>query len=406
VHVLVAPFEGGPRRVRVEGRRLVLDAVGEVVKYALVVVDEAHHLVKDTELHGQLEAINAGASKLLFLGDASQATSTIFTPEDIARSLVDLPPEQDVVVATLSEVVRSTKRIVAGAAAFQLEAGRKVATSTLGASAGPPLVARIFTLSEGDDKGEVYAREVVEALAAIRRQLVDLEDLDDRVSVVGPDEAFIERLREPLARALGTRFELVDAATASAVLPRAETEARAADAKQLLVVDSVDNMDGLERLVVICVGLDHVIDRSEGVLETRSRLYRAMTRAQLAVAVVNEVLPGGWLEFLGRVELSADAFDDAAERENRAETAADDVVDAVVHDDAIDVSGLPDDSVEVIDAPTRASDAVDALAAENMGATDAVDADVATAPSAAEPMKVRQSIWDASAVSTERAGFV
>ena len=63
VHVLVAPFEGGPRRVRVEddgGRQLlVLDAVGEVVKYALVVVDEAHHLVGDTELHGQLEAINA-----------------------------------------------------------------------------------------------------------------------------------------------------------------------------------------------------------------------------------------------------------------------------------------------------------------------------------------------------------
>ena len=116
-------------------------------------------------------------------------------------------------------------------------------------------------------------------------------------------------------------FELVDAATASAVLPRGDTEARAADAKQLLVVDSVDNMDGLERLVVICVGLDQVIDRGAGVLETRSRLYRAMTRAQLAVAVVNEVLPGGWLEFLGRVELDSDGgFDDAAEREKRAET--------------------------------------------------------------------------------------
>ena len=35
-----------------------------------------------------------------------------------ARSLVDLPQDQGVVVATLSEVVRSTKRIVAGAAAF------------------------------------------------------------------------------------------------------------------------------------------------------------------------------------------------------------------------------------------------------------------------------------------------
>ena len=308
VHVLVAPFSSGPRCVRVEAlggrRRLVLGEtradefmklkenlgipsaststhakhdtglLSEKLKffkvsaktYALIVVDEAHHLVGDSSLRSELAELGAAESSLLFLGDASQATAAMQSPDEIARSLVELPQEQDVVVATLSEVVRSTKRIVAGAAAFQLEAGRKAETSTHSASAGPPLVARVFTTSEGDDAGETYAREVVEALTAIRRQLVDLEDLDDRVAVVGPDEAFIEKLRDPLARALGG-FELVDAATASAVLPRGDTEARAADAKQLLVVDSVDNMDGLERLVVICVGLDQVIDRGAGVLE-------------------------------------------------------------------------------------------------------------------------------------------
>ena len=73
-------------------------------------------------------------------------------------------------------------------------------------------------MSEEDDAGDIYAREVVEAIAAIRRQLVDLEDLDDRVAVVGPDDAFVEWLREPLARGLDGSFELVDAATASAAL--------------------------------------------------------------------------------------------------------------------------------------------------------------------------------------------
>ena len=97
----------------------------------------------------------------MFLGDASQATATL-AKDSIARSLVELPQNQEVVEATLSEVVRSTKRIVAGAAAFQLEAGRKAETSTHGASAGPPLVARVFTTSKGDDAGETYAREVVE----------------------------------------------------------------------------------------------------------------------------------------------------------------------------------------------------------------------------------------------------
>jgi hypothetical protein len=401
VHVLVAPFSSGPRCVNVEmagsRRRLVFgDSRVDATTYALIVVDEAHHLVGDSLLRSELAELGAAQSSLLFLGDASQATAAMRRPEDIARSLVDLSQDLGVVEATLSEVVRSTKRIVAGATAFQLEAGRKAETLTHGASAGPPLVARIFTLSEDDDKGKIYAREVVEALAAIRRQLVDLEDLNDRVAVVGPDEAFIEKLRKPLDRALGG-FELVDAATASAALPRCDTEARDGS-KQWLVVDTVENMDGLERLVVICVGLDQIIDRGAGVLETRSRVYRAMTRAQLAVAVVNEVLPGGWLEFLGRVELNTDGdFDDATERENRAETAADDVVDAVVEEASVPVR----DSVVDGDGAQQASsnDAVDAPVAEKAAA----DAEVAT-PSEAEPMKVLQSIWDASAVATASRG--
>jgi len=315
-------------------------------------------------------------------------------------------------VATLSEVVRSTKRIVAGAAAFQLEAGRKAETSTHGASAGPPLVARVFTISKGDDAGETYAREVVEALAAIRRQLVDLEDLDDRVAVVGPDGAFIERLREPLSHALGG-FELVDAATASAVLPRGDNEARDGS-KQWIVVDTVENMDGLERLVVICVGLDQVIDDSSSVLEARSRLYRVMTRAQLAVAVVNEALPGGWLEFLGRVELTDGGVDDYSERWTRehAEKAADDVVGAVeaslrnIVDDGDGNVVEKASKGEKVDSGAGAvvekasPDAVEAPVAEKAAA----DADIATIPSEAEPMKVLQSIWDASAVATASRG--
>ena len=168
-------------------------------------------------------------------------------------------------------------------------------------------------------------------------------------------------------------------------------------------------MDGLERLVVICVGLDQVIDRGAGVLETRSRLYRAMTRAQLAVAVVNEALPGGWLEFLGRVELDDKMFDDAAERENRAET-ADDVVGAVVEETSAPVANGDATAVPNVWAPARGSDgaqkaspndAVDAVFLEDKAVA---DADAATTPSEAEPMKVLQSIWDASAVATASRG--
>ena len=36
--------------------------------------------------------------------------------------------------------------------------------------------------------------------------------------------------------------------------------------------------------------------------KVRSQLYRAITRAQMVVVVVNEVLHGGWLEFLTRAK--------------------------------------------------------------------------------------------------------
>ena len=192
-------------------------------------------------------------------------------------------------------------------------------------------------------------------------------------------------------------------------------------------------MDGLERLVVICVGLDQVIDCCAGVRGTRSRLYRAMTRAQLAVAVVNEAVPGGWLEFLGRVKLDAGrGFDDEAERKSRRDPAADEVVSAVVEEtsapmrDSVDADkgavekASPEDTGAPAEAPMPADkveegvaeelvraveeEAVAVPSPEKKDAAEVLDADAATTPPEAEPMKVLQSIWDASAVATVARG--
>jgi hypothetical protein len=111
---------------------------------------------------------------------------------------------------------------------------------------------------------------------------------------------------------------------------------------EALLFDVVSECDGLERLIVIGVGLDSVVDDQPKLsevhkptqttvqlfrplsvhaylpyfgqqqpagsvaLETRSMIYRAMTRAQLMVVLVNEFMPGGWLEFLGHVRLRSD----------------------------------------------------------------------------------------------------
>ena len=130
-----------------------------------------------------------------------------------------------------------------------------------------------------------------------------------------------------------------------------------------------------------------------------------MTRAQLAVAVVNEALPGGWLEFLGRVELVGDRkFDDHAERwaSDHAETAADDVVGVV--DSSLTVGNADDDGTgdAIAKASVEERGTVDTPVVREKGATDIVVDEDATTPSEAEPMKVLQSIWDASAVAASR----
>ena len=81
---------------------------------------------------------------------------------------------------------------------------------------------------------------------------------------------------------------------------------------QCLVRDSIDEIDGLERIFAICVGLDAVESEADAISKVRSRLYRGNTRAQLALLIVNEALAGGFLEFLGLVRSCEPDFDQAA----------------------------------------------------------------------------------------------
>ena len=89
------------------------------------------------------------------------------------------------------------------------------------------------------------------------------------------------------------------------------------------------SFDGLERLIVFAVGLDVAIAQSSSSadLETRSQLYRALTRSHMLAVVINEVLQGGWLEFLGTVKLKEGAsFDREAERKRMNKDAAEALV--------------------------------------------------------------------------------
>eukprot|EP00750_Incisomonas_marina_P029011 INCI7023.7.p1 GENE.INCI7023.7~~INCI7023.7.p1 ORF type:complete len:1090 (+),score=157.85 INCI7023.7:1929-5198(+) len=79
-------------------------------------------------------------------------------------------------------------------------------------------------------------------------------------------------------------------------------------------------------------------------MQTRSRLYRAVTRAHLMVVIVNHFVKGGWLEFLGHVRLTSDeAFDRNTELARADSAAADDMVlsDVAAAIEAADASLAP-----------------------------------------------------------------
>jgi streptogramin lyase len=102
----------------------------------------------------------------------------------------------------------------------------------------------------------------------------------------------------------GQSFQFIEAAVANRTVSTCRAAARKVD--QQLVLDTVDNFNGLERLIVIAVDLDSPIELGAAA-KTRSQLYRAITRSQMMVVVVNEVLRGGWLEFLTCVKYNEEA---------------------------------------------------------------------------------------------------
>ena len=148
--------------------------------------------------------------------------------------------------------------------AFQLGGDRKLLTASVSEDAGPPLKSFLFDVE--DNRFEAYGKYCLvrcainqwrtsrrnfdfrpgqAALAHVSTSFPGL-DLHDRVCVAVPDDVFRRQLLETGAF---DSYRVRTAAGASAELINSS-----------LVVDAIDNLDGLERLVVICCGLDAVKD--------------------------------------------------------------------------------------------------------------------------------------------------
>ncbi|CAE7031446.1 unnamed protein product [Symbiodinium sp. CCMP2592] len=299
---MLAPSLDGDRIVRRQ------ESIGPQ-DFQLAVCDECHrYLHKDSDVGEMIEGKIAARRRLL-LSDDSQSSA-------ISQSY----PEMQRV--KLTEVVRSTKRIVAGAASFQLHTDTEETVTSLGTD-GPPLKTFLFQLAEHSKKFEEYAREIAKAVTYVEQVLPGVS-LHRRVAILTPSVDFLDQLRPILQKSLNQQllhhsFRMESFSDSLSCLPERVLGLRpqAPKTHEYLILDAMEQADGLEQMVVICAGLDSAIRSSTEDLQTRAQLYRGITRAQLLAVVVNEHVRGGWLEFLGGVkyqdaELSAREADSSS----------------------------------------------------------------------------------------------
>ncbi|CAE7377564.1 unnamed protein product, partial [Symbiodinium microadriaticum] len=157
----------------------------------MVVYDESHHIfsLPPEEMSSTLLP-SLSAKRRLILSDESQSASVSQTYPDMAR-------------VKLSEVVRSTKRIVAGAAAFQLNTQGEDDASSLG-SDGPPLKTFLFD-PVGEDLPKVYAEHIIKALWHVAKTFPDIS-FHGRVALLVPDSDICKRIKRVLEKDLSREF--------------------------------------------------------------------------------------------------------------------------------------------------------------------------------------------------------
>ena len=142
--ILFDPLYDGPRAITVRHGRIELSTETPSKSFSLVVVDESHHIYANPQLKNCVESHVTPTTQRLLISDVSQSLGWE----------IDYPKE-NVAEVVLTEVVRSTQRIVAGAAAFQL-GDKKLLTGNAHNATGPPLKTFVFDAKEGGSRAQPF----------------------------------------------------------------------------------------------------------------------------------------------------------------------------------------------------------------------------------------------------------
>jgi hypothetical protein len=229
----------------------------------------------------------------------------------------DLVPPEGALPVPLTEVVRCSERILAASRAFQQGDSETTLAVCQHETHGPPLKSFLFARKPDEDRNQQLAEKTFESIQYLKREFPGLS-LHDRVAIIVPTKATRLMLQQELKQRLFSAsppIKLVRAADASAAVDFSNN--LRSDGTQWIVLDEVSELDGLERLIVVLVDMDQSISglSSNEMQSLRSQLYRAVTRGQMLVTVVNEHLENSMFEFLGHIRLADRSFSAKSEAE-------------------------------------------------------------------------------------------
>eukprot|EP00434_Breviolum_minutum_P020760 symbB.v1.2.018312.t1/scaffold1456.1/size117650/2 len=299
IRVMPSPYKE-LMRLHVAGNRLEFQSISHIgvvgQTFLLTVLDEAHDIYRDGVDHAFLKDLQSERS--ILLSNLSQSSA-------LQESFPDMP------IVKLTEVVRNTKRIIAGAAAFFAAALEREGITSLGVD-GPPLKTFFFVAQDSEDVMKAYIRHTLYAIRHLLRTYMGLR-LHSRLALIVPDNKFLLDFKPRLEAALEDqpfrsqlRFESFEESLSllPADLLPTDQEVLSRDMVDTIVLDKMENCKGLEHLMVLCIGLDAPIHLEADAMVTRAHIYQALTRAQLHAIVINEYVQKGWLEFLGLVKFT------------------------------------------------------------------------------------------------------
>ena len=248
----------------------------------------------------------------MILCDSSQAPSTVCDyPEEFEK-------EENVI--KLGEVVRSLPILTKATMLFQRyhqdETTNHLDKEQKNQGLRPRV--RLFKSTSIEEDYKSYARLVIEEILNVIKKAFADENLHNTAAIIVPDNDARSRLLE--VGGLRDQLEKIGfcAVTALEASKRLSNHPPANSKEGHVIVDTIANMNGLERLFVIIVDMDKPLEKiieekteaeahkkEEMNQKNLSEIYCACTRGMLHVIFINKYISNGWMSFFNFTESEA-----------------------------------------------------------------------------------------------------